>query len=105
MMPPLETENRRASRALSRTARGESKIAQGGHVRSIRANASGIHRKAQPFGQIQIDTGVIQLREAEAGRRQYAVNPRGIYGPRGPQPLPRTAGDFEELPPVAFVPG
>jgi hypothetical protein len=80
------------------------KIAEHGHVRAVRSDAAGIHGQAKPLGLIEIDTGVIQLRQTKALRGQHAIQPRRIHGPRWAVTLPRPARQFIKLLPIAFVP-
>ena len=50
---------------LKRLAGGADEISQGRNVWAVSANPPGIHRKAQAFGQIQIQTCIVEFRQAE----------------------------------------
>src|SRR5882672_3248484 len=89
---------------LQRLAGGADEIAQNGNVGAINADASGVHRQAEAFGQIQIHAGVVQFRQAETLRWQYAIQTRRVDRPRRPVTLPRAARQFVKLLPIAFVP-
>lgn len=49
----------------ARLARRADEIAQHGDVWAISADASGIHRKAEALGEIEIDAGVIKFGKTE----------------------------------------
>ena len=89
---------------LQRLARAAHKIAQHGDVGAVGADASCIDRKAKPFGLIEVDTGVIKLRQAETLRGEHTIQASRIYGTGRTMPLPWPPRQFVELLPIAFVP-
>ena len=89
---------------LERLARGSHEIAQHGYVGAVGADASRIDRQTKPLGLIEIDSGVIELRQAETLCRQHAVQPRRIDRAGRTMPLPWPSRQFVELLPIAFVP-
>ena len=90
---------------LARLTGRAHEITQHCNVWAVRADASGIHWQSQALGKIEIDARVIQFRQAESLRRQYAVQPRRIDRPRRAVTLPGPARQFIKLLPIAFVPG
>jgi len=85
-------------------ARGAHKVSQHSYVGAISPDTSGVYGQAEPLGEIEIDTGIIQLRQAETLRRQNAVYARRIHRPGRTVTLPRPARQFVILLPIAFVP-
>jgi hypothetical protein len=90
---------------LKRLARGTDEIAEYSDVGAIGADAASIHGQAEVLGKFEIDTGIIEFREAEARSGEHAVEARRINGAWRPMALPRTARQLVELLPIAFVPG
>src|SRR5713226_7185453 len=93
-----------AMNRLQRLAGRAHKIPQDRDVRAIGTDAPSVDRQAEALGEIQIDTGVVQFRQAKTLRRQYAIQARGIDGTRRPVALPGTARQLVKLLPIAFVP-
>jgi hypothetical protein len=79
-------------------------IAEYGNVGAVGAKATRVDRKAETLGKFEIDIGVIEFREAEAGGGQHAIEAARIDGSRRAMTLPRAARQFVELLPIAFVP-
>ena len=90
---------------LKRAAGGADEVAEDGDVGAVNANAAGIDREAELFGLFEIDTRVVEFREAETLRGQNAIEARRIDGTGRTMPFPRTPRYLVELLPVAFVPG
>jgi len=89
---------------LQRLARASNKVAQHSHIGTVGADSSGVHRQTEPFGLIEIDTGVIEFGEAESLRWKHAVQARRVHGPGRTMPLPWPPRQFIKLLPIAFVP-
>jgi len=89
---------------LQRLPRRAHEVAQHGHVRAVRSDAASIHGQAKPLGLIEIDAGVIQLRQTKALRGQHAIQSSWIHWPGRAVTLPRPARQFIKLLPIAFVP-
>jgi hypothetical protein len=85
-------------------SRGSNEIAQNCHVRAVSADAPGIHRQTETLGKIKIHTSVVQLRQAEALRRQHSIYARRIHRPRRAVTPPRAPRQLVKLFPIAFVP-
>src|SRR6185437_16178489 len=89
---------------LQRLARRSHEIAQYSHVRTVGADASRVDRQTKPLGLIEIDSSVIQFRQAESLRRQHAVQSRRIHRTGRTMPLPWPSRQFVKLLPIAFMP-
>lgn len=85
-------------------ARRAHEVPQDRHVRSIGADAAGIHGQTQTLGEIEIHTGIVELGKAKALCRQYPVQTGRVDWPWGPMALPGPARQFVKLLPIAFVP-
>jgi hypothetical protein len=48
------------------------KVAQGRNVGAVRSDARGVHGQAESFGDLLVNPGVVEFREAEADHRQDA---------------------------------
>jgi len=83
---------------------GADEIAQHGHVGTVRADATGVDGQTETLGKIEIDTRIIQFREAEASSGSDAVHASGINGTRRAMTVPGPACQFVKLFPIAFVP-
>ena len=90
--------------ALVGLARGANEIAKNRNIRAVGPHAAGVHRQAQAFGQFEIDIGIVEFREAEAGCGQNSIEAARIDGPRRAAALHRAASQLVELLPIAFVP-
>ena len=85
-------------------ARRAHEVPQHRDIRSVGADAAGIHRQTETLGEIEVHTGVVQFRQAKALCRQYPVQTGWVNWPWGPVALPRPARQFVKLLPIAFVP-
>jgi|SRR5580692_4747880 hypothetical protein len=102
----LEELNRRKnSPDLQRLARRPHEVPQHRNVRAVGADAAGVYGQTELFGQIQIHTRIVQLRQAKALRGQHSVKTSRVDRTGRPMPLPGSAGQFVKLLPIAFVPG
>jgi hypothetical protein len=88
-----------------RLARGTHEVSQGRNVGTISPDAPRVYWQAQAFSQIQIQSGIVQFRQAETLRRQNPIYPRRIDGPGRAMALPRPARQLIKLFPISFVPG
>jgi hypothetical protein len=91
-------------RKLQRLPRAAHKITKHGHVRTIRADASRIHRQTKPFGLIKINAGVIEFGKTETLRGEHTIQARRIHRTGRTVPLPWPPRQFIKLLPIAFVP-
>ena len=81
------------------------KISQRRNVRTVSADSPGVHGKTQAFRQIQIQTCIVELGQAESRRRQNTIYARRVDRPRRTVTLPGPARQLVKLLPIAFVPG
>lgn len=103
--PNLTASDAQGDGALQRLTRGPHKIPEGRNVGSVCANAPGVHRQAEKFRQIEIQSGVVKLGQAESGGRQNSVYPGRIDRPGRAVTLPRAARQLVKLFPIPLVPG
>jgi hypothetical protein len=89
---------------LPRLARGAHEIAQHGYVGTVSSDAARIDGQSKPLGEIQINPGVVKLRQTKSLRGQHAVQSGWVHRPRRAVTLPRAARHFIKLLPIAFVP-
>src|SRR5712691_8408972 len=89
---------------LQRMAGRAHKIAQHGNIRAVGSDAPGIDWQSEALGQVQIDTGIVQLGKTETLRWQNAVQACRVDGPRRPATLPGAPRQLVKLLPIAFVP-
>ena len=90
---------------LKRLARGAHEVAQNRDIRPVGADSSGIHRQAQTFRQVQVQTRIVKLRQTKSSRRQNTIYARRVDRPGRTVTLPGAARQFVKLLPIAFVPG
>jgi len=86
-------------------AGGTDEIAEYSDVGAVGADAAGVHGQAEALGKFEIDSGIVEFRQAETRCGEHAVKARRINGAWRTMALPRTAGEFVKLLPIAFVPG
>ena len=89
---------------LKRLSRAAHEIAKHSYVGTVGADSTCVDRQTEPLGLIEIDTRVIQFRQAESLRGQHAVQSGRIHRPGRTMPLPWPSRQFIELLPIAFVP-
>ena len=58
---------------LQRVPGGTDELAEDGDVRTIHADTAGIDGEAETFGEIEIDTSVVELRKAVALRGRNTI--------------------------------
>ena len=97
-------ESRTLGAELQRLAGGADKFAEDGDVGAVHTDAAGVDGQTQGFGEIEINSSVIQFRKAIALCRCHTIEARGINGARRTMTAPGTAGQFVKLPPIAFLP-
>src|SRR5579862_6189742 len=79
-------------------------VTQRRYVRSVHADARGIHGQPKVLGDLEIDAGIVEFGKAEPGDGQNTIHPRRCDGPRRTPPLPRALSQNEELLPIVLVP-
>lgn len=79
-------------------------FAENRHVGSVDSDAASIDGKAEAFGQIEIDSGVIEFRQAVTLRGRDTIEARRVHRPGRPMTAPGTTSQFVKLLPVAFLP-
>ncbi len=89
---------------LQRLAGGADEFAENGYVGAVHTDATGVDGQTKGFGEIEINAGVVQFREAIALCRCHTIEAGGINGPRRTMTAPGTASQFVKLPPIAFLP-
>jgi hypothetical protein len=93
------------SNALQGAPRGAYEIAQHGDVGAVSPDSPRVYRKSEAFSEIQVNTGVIQLRKTESLRGKHTIAPGRINRARRTVVPPRAAGHLVELLPIGFAPG
>ena len=89
---------------LERVAGRADEIAEAGDIGAVGADTAGVDGKAETLSEIEIDTRVVEFREAEACGRRDAIHAGWIHGPGRAMTLPGTARQLIKLFPIAFVP-
>jgi hypothetical protein len=64
------------------------KVAQRRNVGAVGSDAGGVHWQAESFGDLLVNPGVVEFREAEADHRQDTVCASRGHGPRRRTPFP-----------------
>src|ERR1700692_3358679 len=85
-------------------AGGADKFTQNGNVGAVHTDATSVDRKAQALGQVEVDSSIIQFRQAIALRGRNAIQARRIDWPGRTMTAPGSARQFVELLPIAFLP-
>jgi hypothetical protein len=83
---------------------GANEFAEDGDVGAVDADAASVDGKPEAFGEIEIDTGIVQFRKAVALRGRNTVEAGRIDRPGRTMTAPGAASQFVELPPIAFLP-
>ena len=89
---------------LQRLAGGADEFAENGYVGTVHTDAAGVDGQTEGFGEIEINSRVVQFRQAVALCRRNTIEPGGIDGPGRTMATPGTARQFVKLPPIAFLP-
>src|SRR5260370_12999998 len=85
--------------------RRSDEIAQNSNVGAVSADAPGVHGQTETFGKFEIDTRVVELRQAETPGGQHTIQASRIHRPGRAMTPPRAARQLVKLFPIAFVPG
>jgi hypothetical protein len=83
---------------------GAGKIAKYGDVGSVSSDAASVDGQTHALRQIEIDSRVVEFREAETGGGQNPIGVRRIDRARRAAPIPGPLGKLKELLPVSLCP-
>jgi hypothetical protein len=100
----MKKDARIRHRARLEGAGGTDEVAEDGDVGAVDADAAGVNRKAEAFGEVEIHAGIVEFRKAETLRGRNPIESGRIDRTGRPVAAPGAAGNFVELPPVAFLP-
>ena len=84
---------------------GADEIAQHSYIGTVSADAPSVHRKAEFFSLLQINTCVVQFGQTKTLRGQNTVETVRVNGTRRTMAAPRASSYLVELLPIAFLPG